>query len=233
MIHMKGLGSQPCIEVRPSGRPCTNYEVEGMEFCLQHMPASMLAEAEQITGVLRCHRGPDGPASCREYAVPGTDACRAHSPARQAKAQLALVQGKAVERAGQLIEEHSADLENAPPVNDPYGELMDVAGELRAWKDILRGLVVSLERNYRYRNSETGEQTRAEVILYNQALKDFAQVLLAIGRLNLDARLVGIRQQTVEMLDRALDLALERAKVPYAEKDAARKVFRDNIKVVA
>lgn len=232
MITMKGLGSQKCIEVLPSGRGCQAYEVEGLEFCLRHMPDAMLAEAEEVTGVLRCHRGPDGHYSCREYAVQGTDHCAAHNPAKKARAQLALVQAEAVTRAGQIIEQRHDDLEHAPPVNDPYGELMDTAGELRAWKDILRGMVVQLERKYRY-GSDAGEQTRAEVILYNQALKDFAQVLLAIGRLNLDARLVGIRQQTVEMLDRALDLALERAGVDYGRKDEARKVFKDNIRVVA
>ena len=109
---------------------------------------------------------------------------------------------------------------------------MDVAGELRAWKDILRGMVVALERKYRY-SADAGEQTRSEVILYNQALKDFAQVLLAIGRLNLDARLVGIRQQTMEMLDRALDATLEKAGVGYEHKEEARKTFREHIKVVA
>lgn len=232
MIHMNGLGSARCIEVIPSGRACQNYEVEGMEFCLKHMPETMLDEAEQVTGVLRCHRHPDGRAACRELAQTGTDHCAGHNPAKQARMTLVAIQGQAVERAGKIIAERHDDLEHAPPVADPYGELMDVAGELRAWKDILRGMVVALEHSFRYRG-ELGEQTRAEVILYNQALKDFAQVLLAIGRLNLDARLVGIRQQSVEMLDRALDLALEKAGVSYADKDEARKVFREHIRVVA
>lgn len=232
MQHMNGLGSIRCIEVIPSGRPCKHYEVEGMEFCLHHMPEPLLAEAERVTGVLRCHKHPDGWAVCRELAVPGGEHCANHNPARRARAQLALVQSEAVTKAGQIISQHHDSLEHPDPVNDPYGELMDVAGELRTWKDILRGMVVALERKYRY-SAEAGEQTRAEVILYNQALKDFAQVLLAIGRLNLDARLVGIRQQTLEMLDLALDLALEKAGVSYEDKDKARQVFREHIKVVA
>lgn len=232
MIHMKGLGSARCIEVTPAGRPCNHYEVEGLEFCLQHMPESLLAEAEQVTGVLRCHKHPDGWSACRELAQTGTDHCPAHNPAKRARVQLAVIQGEAVAKAQTIIAERHDDLEHASPVADPYGELMDVAGELRAWKDILRGMVVALERTYRYKG-DYGEQTRAEVILYNQALKDFAQVLLAIGRLNLDARLVGIRQQSVEMLDRALDLALEKAGVSYADKDKARATFREHIRVVA
>src|ERR1700760_4341570 len=148
MIHMKGLGSARCVEVRPSGKPCGHYEVEGLEFCLQHMPENLLAEAEQVTGVLRCHKGPGGGADCRELARPGTDSCAAHAPGKIARLQLAAVQGEAVERAGKNIEQHHADLEHPNPVTDPYGELMDVAGELRAWKDILRGMVVALERRY-------------------------------------------------------------------------------------
>ena len=229
---MNGLGSARCIEVLPNRRQCPNLEVEGLEFCLQHMPEDMLEEAEAVTGVKRCRRGEQGPYSCREYAQTGTDHCPAHNPARKQRADLRLVQGQAVDRAGQIIAQYGDDLAHPTPVSDPYGELMEVAGELRTWKDILRKMVQDLEKRYRY-TGQAGEQTRAEVVLYNQALKDFAHVLLSIGRLNLDARLVGIRQQTLDMLERALDASLEKAGVPLEAKQEAREVFRANIKVVA
>ena len=223
-VEMKGLGSARCIEVKPSGRQCQRLEVEGMEFCLQDMPESMLEEAEAVTGVRRCRQ-------CRELADEGTDppACKSHKPTRGKVLQM--VRGQAAEIAQQIVEEYGELLENAPAVNDPYGELMAVTGELKAWKDIVRRKVGTLKK-FGYAG-KTGEQTTAEVMLYTQALRDLSSVLLSIGRLNLDARLVGIRQQTVEMMDRALDLALEEAGVDYGKKTEARRTFRKHLKVVA
>lgn len=223
-VHMNGLGSAKCIEVIPSGRQCGNLEVEGMEFCLKHMPDSMLEEAEAVTGVKRCRQ-------CHEYAAESTNppACTRHkiTPGKVLK----LVQGQAAEIAQELVETYAEQLEHAPPVNDPYGELMAVTGELKAWKDIVRRKVGNLKK-FGYAG-KTGEQTAAEVALYTQALRDLSSVLLSIGRLNLDARLVGIRQQTVEMMDRALDLALEEAGVDYGKKTEARQTFKRHLKVVA
>lgn len=232
MPHMNGLGSARCIEVRSNGRPCGNLEVEGMEFCLQHMPDDLLAEAEAVTGALRCHQSPDGYYACREYAEIGGDYCKGHSPGKRQRVQLQLLQGQVAGRAHQIIRENGTRLAEAQPVSDPYAELMAVTGEMREWKNILRELVEKLENRLRY-STDHGEQLRAEVALYNAALKDLAGVLTAIGRLNLDARMVGIHKQTVDMLERALDLALERAKVPLEAKQDARDTFRANIKVVA
>jgi hypothetical protein len=225
---MKNLGSARCIDFDAGGRPCQRFEVEGMEFCLRHMPESMLAEAEAVTGVKRCRHG-----SCTELAEEQTDppACRKHTPARQAKAKLSVIYGQMPERAQEIIERHAADLENPDPVTDPYGELMAVIGELKAWKNILRAEVAKL--NKRGYAGKTGEQMLTDVALYTQALRDLGGVLLSTGRLNLDARLVGIRQQTVEMMDRALDLALEESGVPLDKKGAAREIFRKHLKVVA
>ena len=233
MIHMNGLGSERCIEQLASNTQCRNLEVEGMDYCLKHMPAELLAEAEEVTGVKRCRNSPAGEFACHEYAAEGTmpPACPAHKPAQLAKKHLALVNGVAVETAQALIQEHSHDLEHAPPIQDPYIEVMAAAGELKVWKDIVRAKVGNLKRlGYA---GKTGEQTMAEVQLYTQALRDLSQVLLAIGRLNLDARLIGIRQQTVEMLDRALDLALEEAGIGFDKKTQARQTFRKHLKVVA
>jgi hypothetical protein len=232
-VHLNGLGSQRCLEWLASGRQCPNLEVEGMEFCLKHMPAEMLDEAEAITGVKRCRNSPAGEFACHDYAAEGTypPACVSHKPAAKARKHLAVINGQATELAMTIVTEHALDLENAPAVNDPYGELMAVTGELRVWKDIVRAKVGKLERlGYA---GKTGEQQLAEVQLYTQALRDLSSVLLSIGRLNLDARLIGIRQQTVEMMDRALDRALEEAGVDYGKKTEARRTFLKHLKVVA
>jgi hypothetical protein len=227
-IQMRGLGSVTCIDRNAGGRPCQRLEVEGMEFCLQHMPGSMLDEAEAVTGVRRCRNG-----VCRDLAEEHTDppACRKHKPASLAKAKVTHIYSQMPERAQEILTEHAADLEHPDPVTDPYGELMSVIGELKAWKDILRAEVAKLNR--RGYAGKTGEQMLTDVALYTQALRDLGSVLLSTGRLNLDARLVGIRQQTMEMMDRALDLALEESGVPLDRKGQAREIFRKHLKVVA
>jgi hypothetical protein len=228
-MDMKGLGSRRCIEVVPSGRGCQNLEVEGMDFCLKHMPDELLAEAEEVTGVRRCRHE----AGCREYAEPETDppACRKHKPEKIAKGKIIALHAGMGERATEIVAMHAHELENPPPLNDPYGELMAITAEMRTWKDILRRKVAGLTR-YGYQ-AKAGEQMQTDVLLYTQAMRDVAQVLLAVGRLNIDARLIGIRQQTAASLERALDLAFEEADVPLDKRQQARETFRRNLKVVA
>ena len=85
---------------------------------------------------------------------------------------------------------------------------------------------------YRYQG-RTGEQTRAEIVLYERAIERYGSMLVAIAKLNLDARLVGIRQQTMEMLDRALTLAFTSAQVPPEKQAKARETFRKHIKIAS
>lgn len=232
--HMEGLGSERCIDSLPSGRQCPNLEVEGLDFCLKHMPEELLDEAEAITGVQRCRRGENGPMSCREYARPGVDppACQSHTPSSIQRAHVKTIRAVASERAHELIGEFENALANPEPMTDPLGELLAVAAEMRAWKDIVRALVADLETKYRYQG-KAGEQIRAEVQLYTQALRDLAVILRDIGKLDLDTRLVGIRNQTMNMLQLALTLALEKAEVPLDRQLEAREVFKRNINVIS
>jgi hypothetical protein len=85
---------------------------------------------------------------------------------------------------------------------------------------------------YRYAG-RTGEQMRAEIVLYERAMERLGSMLVAIAKLNLDARLVGIRQNTLDMLDRALTLAFTRANVPPEKMEAARETFRAHIKMAS
>jgi len=61
-------GPNPCIGTTRAGMQCRNQEIDGLEYCLQHMPDDLLEEAEWLRGAWRC-RVRDG---CRQYAVTGT-----------------------------------------------------------------------------------------------------------------------------------------------------------------
>ena len=48
---MRGEGTVRCAD-----GGCGDLEIEGLEYCLAHMPEDLLAEAEAITGVRRARK---------------------------------------------------------------------------------------------------------------------------------------------------------------------------------
>lgn len=234
-----GFGTALCIGRRKDGQKCGNVEVEGLEYCLHHMPDELLDEAETLTGFRRCRQDFGTPDACHYYAVAGTDPpmCKNHGANvgshQSGLAALRVINGGAEARAAVIIAEHGRELAEAQPVQDPYAELMQLAGEMRAWKNMLRERVALLRpAQYRYQG-RTGEQIRAEIVLYERAMERLGTMLISIAKLNLDARLVGIRQQTLDMLDRALTLAFTKANVPPEKMEAARETFRAHLKMAS
>jgi hypothetical protein len=65
-----------CAGTTRYGHPCMNFEIEGLECCLHHMPPDLLEEAEDITGIRLCRH----PSGCRFYATAGTEPprCKCH-----------------------------------------------------------------------------------------------------------------------------------------------------------
>lgn len=234
-----GFGTALCTGLRKDGQKCGSVEVEGLEYCLHHMPDELLEEAEALTGFRRCRHGSGTPEPCRYYAVRGTDppACKNHGgnegSGQMRGVGLRLINGEADKRAGEIIELHGSELALARPVEDPYRELMQLAGEMLAWKNMLRERVALLKPSqYRYAGRQ-GEQTRAEIVLYERAMERLGSMLISIAKLNLDARLVGIRQQSLDMLDRALTLAFTKAGVAPEKMEPARAVFREHVKLAS
>lgn len=234
-----GFGTALCVGRRKDGQKCGNVEVEGLEYCLHHMPDELLEEAETLTGFRRCRQDFGTPDACHYYAVTGTNPpmCKNHGANvgsyQSGMAALRVINGGAEQRATEIIAEHGTELDTAQPVQDPYAELMQLAGEMRAWKNMLRQRVQLLKpAQYRY-PGRTGEQVRAEIVLYERAMERLGTMLISIAKLNLDARLVGIRQQSLDMLDRALTLAFTKAGVPPEKMEAARDTFRAHLKLAS
>lgn len=234
-----GFGTALCIGFRRDGQKCGSVEVEGLEYCLHHMPDDLLEEAETLTGFRRCRKDFGTPEACHYFAVRGTEppVCKNHGGNEGSNQMrgvgLRLINGEADKRAGEIIAEHGDELEDADAVEDPYRELMLLAGEMRAWKNMLRKRVALLKPSqYRYQG-RTGEQLRAEIVLYERAMERLGSMLISIAKLNLDARLVGIRQQSLDMLDRALTLAFTKAGVTPEKMEPARAVFREHVKLAS
>jgi hypothetical protein len=109
------------------------------------------------------------------------------------------------------------------PVSNPLQALRELAGEVLALKDALRGMVEHLG-SLRY-DGQAGEQVRGEMQLYERALDRAAKVLVDIGRLNIDERLVRISEEQGKLVFEALKAGLLAAGI--RERDPQYRVAAD------
>jgi hypothetical protein len=166
----------------------------------------------------------NGRGTCHGSPVAGTDRCRMHLGK---KAPMAIAEA-------QLNEQAAAELArlDVPPVADPFTELCRLAGQAVAWKDAMAGNVNVLS-SIRYEDSKGAEQLRSEILLWERALDRCLATLTALARLNIDDRLAGIRRQTADMLELALDRALAKTCPGDIQLAAeARAEFRRNLRIV-
>lgn len=236
-----GEGDRPCPALTRQGTQCTNNEIEGLEFCLLHMPDEYLDEAEELTGFRRCRHWFGTPDACTRYAVEHTQPpmCTDHGANRGShQSGLAAVRGidaKAAERLTEILSEHGEKLLRPDPVSDPLSELLELAAEMKALKEILRQVAAYLysKDRIRYAHAKVGEQLRMEILLYERAVERYAKILIDISKLKIEERLAGIRQQTADMLERALDAAIEEMQVGLDRRQPAKEAFRRHLRVVA
>jgi len=140
---------------------------------------------------------------CQRYRLAGTTRCRLHggaSPQARGAAQRRLALQRATRAvAGQMV----------MPVDDPIRALRQLAGEALALKSYFRARVDALEE-LRYQ-AGAGEQTRAELLLYERALDRAAKFCEALSRLGLEERSVAVTEKQVEILTTVVERALEAA----------------------
>ena len=240
MTATSGRGRM-CQGTTGTGTQCTNDEIEGLEFCLLHVPDEYLEEAEDVTGMRRCRYRLGAPDACRAYAVEGAVAgvCNKHGMGSGSVGMRLTMQrtveGKLGERLAGIMADGGEKLLRPDPVSDPLSELMDLAAEVKAVKELLRAKVAPMFANdqLRYAHSKAGEQLRMEVLLYERGLDRLARLLLDISKLNIAERLTGIRKQTADMIERAIDAALEESGVGFEGKQGAREAVRRHLKIVA
>jgi hypothetical protein len=240
MPGQPGEGTAKCLFTAKTGHRCGNCEIEGLEYCLLHVPDEYLEEAEEVTGRRRCRHDFGEPDACRQYAVYNTvpPQCKNHgaNAGSVARNQAAgrTVEGKITDRLAEIMAENGQRLLHPSPIGDPLNELLDLAAEMGEFKEIMREVTTKLIEmsKVRYTTVKTGEQLRMEVLLYERALERFAHILIQISKLKIEERLAGVHQQTANMLERALDAALEESGVGLDGINGARQAFRRHLKVV-
>lgn len=240
---MPWQGTTRCGEpTRKDGAPCRDFEILGLGACFHHVPDDLLAEAEEITGLRRCRNQREGKPACTYIAVKGTDppCCKVHGAnkgsnlSKQASAKV--IELRIADAEARVIADPPklAELLNPAPIGNPIEALLDAAAVAAAWERITRRSLAHLEESERrYSGSRIGEQIRAEIIVHSQALNTLLTVLEKICRLNLDAKLVGIREKTAQHLEQCLAEALEASGVDLPGRSKAQQAFRRRLKVVA
>jgi len=215
----------PCDAVWPiTGKPCRNAPCDGHDTCEAHAPEGDLRapappEEQRCTATNR-----ESGERCRRHHRPGGKVCAPHGgnakQVRQA-ANVRAAEAKLTAKAAKLVGE---------PVDNPLVELGRVAGRARAWMELLEGRVEALlESEPDAQNDEdegegdgstqrradiryahrAGEQTRAEVQLYERAMAQLGTMLTAIARLNIDERLAKVTDAQAQAVMGAVEAAIE------------------------
>lgn len=165
---------------------------------------------------------------CRNAPLKNSKRCKFHggkTPGAIKAAELARAQAEMTAAMKKL-----GDTE---PVADPLRELSGLAGEVRAWKDLLRRHLARLDNQLRYSGFQGGEQIRGEVVLYERALDRCVQVLATIAKLNIDERLAAIEERQAATVDRALTAALEELGLSAEQRQAASATLIRHLRLVA
>ena len=136
-----------------------------------------------------------------------------------------------------VIAEHQARKALArldvPPVDNPLEALGKVAGEVIAWKDVLADRVNELT-SLRY-STESGEQLRAEVVLWERALDRCERFLSAMARHNVDERIAALNEEIARrqgaVIAEFVSRVLARLELTAEQKALVPAVVREECRV--
>lgn len=161
----------------------------------------------------------DQPRPCAAAPISGGNVCRNHGASSKVKAagQRRETERAMTEAARKLI----PDLADRTAITNPLETLLELASEANAFRESLRIKANELDGQIRYAASgAAGEQIRAEVTLYRQAIKDVTDLLVAIARLDIEKMLARIESRKVEMTIEAMNRGCDDAGLNEEQKRA-------------
>lgn len=240
MGHHPGEGVFPCKGTGKRGAPCSNMEIDGLEYCLHHVPDDLLEEAEQVTGFRRCRHGFGQPDACRFYAVAQSDppACKDHGAqagsVHSKRASAKVVELRIASAETEKMMDYWDAIISAPPVTDALGELRKVAGQIVAWKDeCLKALRYLKTSNWRYETSRIGEQVRAEILIAERALDRSERSLLNLAKLDMSGMQLALDERMVSLIELAFTKAIQASDASLEGQDTAMQTLRRELKLVS
>lgn len=165
---------------------------------------------------------------CGAMALDGQNVCRHHG----GNAPQSLRAGERRVAEAELDTEVRKQLArlDVAPVDNPLTALAELAGQVVAFKDALAGHVNALSE-IRYQ-AGSGEQIRAEIVLYERALDRCSSVLSNMGRLNIDERLAKVSEKQAERLISAIDALLIHLGITGDQAVEARRFLAQKLRSV-
>jgi hypothetical protein len=115
---------------------------------------------------------------------------------------------------------------------DPISRLLELAAEADAFRGAVAALVNDLNERIRYR-TDGGEQLRAEVVVYERALDRAARLYLDLCKLNLDERLMRIREREAAAMLTALEGGLADAGLTDEQQKAVKGATARHLRAVS
>lgn len=142
---------------------------------------------------------------CKRAPTPGSGVCRMHGSASPQARR------KAAERLA--TEEIHARISRttATPVTDPFRAFQEYAGRVLAREKVIAEAVENISE-WRY-TSATGEQRRAELGMLETIMAESRQTLSALARLQLDERIVQIREKEADVFSAVLATVFRKLKL--------------------
>jgi hypothetical protein len=116
---------------------------------------------------------------------------------------------------------------------DPITRLLELAAEADAFRGAIAMLVNHLDDPIRYRDDKGAEQLRAEVAVYERALDRAARLYLDLCKLNLEERLVRIRESEARALANALNKALNDAGLTGEQQQDVKRATAKHLRLVS
>lgn len=116
---------------------------------------------------------------------------------------------KETKTAEQLVSKlQLTQLSESKPIDNVYEELYILAGQIVKWKDILAERVSQLNQ-LGYASEYHGEQIKAEVTLFQNALSEARNILVSIARLDVEEKRVRVAEAQAMLVAEALGRVLD------------------------
>jgi hypothetical protein len=158
---------------------------------------------------------------CRRPPVRGALVCFQHGgqlPPVKKAAAVALTEEKVRREISSM-----RDVPQMTGVHDLYTELLEVASACRQWRKLLQDRVSYLN-NLGYSTLESGEQVRADVLLFERALERSAKVGEMLARLNLDERKAALDERMAAQLGLCIQMILSDLNLTEEQRAIAARV---------
>jgi hypothetical protein len=160
---------------------------------------------------------------CEGPAVTGSDKCRMHMGK---KTEPTIEAGKVEEKARKLFGKLVPDIK---PVDNPLAAYSMFAGRVMTWVEVMDAQLEELSV-VGYQHEKAGEQVKAAVQLYAQAMTLANQVLSAYARLKIDERLAAITEAQQTVILSAFDAGLEEIGIDEDMRAAAVRAVASRLR---